>query len=76
MPVPDASGEELEPPYAVPTHLEASETIGPIPHRLWAVGLGAWIGSTTALAAVPGADELGHLAAQWGPVVALLPFAP
>src|SRR5437763_15862005 len=75
MPVLDASGDELEAPYAVPTHLEASETIGPIPHRLWVVGLGAWIGSGLALASVPGAAELGRLALQFGPALVLAPLA-
>jgi hypothetical protein len=74
MPVLDAHDEELEPPYAVPTHLEASESIGPIPHRLWAVGLGAWVSSSMLLASAPGADELTRLALQWGPALVLAPF--
>src|SRR5947209_269012 len=74
MPVLDASGDELELPYAVPTHLEVSESIGPIPHRLWAIGLGAWIGSSLALASVPGADDVTRLAAQFGPPLLLAPF--
>jgi hypothetical protein len=75
MPVLDAQGEELEAPYNVPTHLEASESIGPIPHRLWAVGLGAWVSSSMLLASAPAADELTRMALQWGPAVVLAPFA-
>ena len=75
MPVIDASGEELEAPYSVPTHLEASESIGPIPHRLWAVGLGAWITSSMALASVPPmADDATRALAQFGVPLLLLPF--
>jgi hypothetical protein len=74
MAVLDAHDEELEPPYAVPTHLEASESIGPIPHRLWAVGLGAWVSSSMLLASVPGADELTRTVLQWAPAVVLAPF--
>jgi hypothetical protein len=74
MAVPDAHGDELELPYAVPTHLEASESIGPIPHRLWAVGLGAWMGSTMLLNSFQPTDELTHAVMQWGPLIALAPF--
>ena len=49
MPVLDAQGDELEAPYAVPTHLEAHESIGPIPHRLWAIGLTGWVSSSLLL---------------------------
>jgi hypothetical protein len=34
MPVEDARGDELEAAYATTTHLEASESIAPIPHRV------------------------------------------
>src|SRR5919198_2032158 len=74
MPVLDAGGEELESPYAVPTHLEASESIGPIPRRLWAVALGTWVASSIALASASGADELVRAIAQYGPAAVLLPF--
>src|SRR4051794_16832869 len=75
MPVVDATGEELELPYPVPTHLEAHESIGPIPHRLWAVGLSAWVTSSMALASVPpGADDLTRVLAQWVPPLLLAPF--
>jgi len=74
VPVADAYGEELEPPYAVPTHLEASESIGPIPHRLWTVGLGAWIASSLLLADLHPIDELTRAIAQWGPLLGLAPF--
>src|SRR5690242_14586964 len=74
MPVLDATGDELEQPYHVPTHLEASESIGPIPHRLWAIGLGGWVASSMALASVPGADEVTRAIAQFAPPLALLPF--
>jgi hypothetical protein len=70
----DAAGDELEAPYHVPTHLEAHESIGPIPHRLWAVGLGGWVASSMVLASAGGADELSRLAAQFGPPLLLLPF--
>ena len=68
------SDEEPEPPYAVPTHLEASESIGPIPHRLWAVGLGAWMASSMALATVHPTDDLTRAVVQWAPLLALAPF--
>jgi hypothetical protein len=71
---PEAAGEELEVPYAVPTHLEASESIGPIPHRLWAVGLGAWMASSMLLATLHPTDDLMHALVQWGPLVVLAPF--
>jgi hypothetical protein len=65
VPVQDARGDELEAPYAVPTHLEASESIGPIPHRLWAVALGAWIASSLALAAFRPEDDFVRAVVQW-----------
>src|SRR5437763_14022823 len=74
MPVADAHGDELEPPYAVPTHLEASESIGPIPHRVWTVGLGAWMASSLLLADLRPIDELTRAVVQWGPLLALAPF--
>lgn len=74
MPVLDAHDEEIEEAYPVPTHLEASESIGPIPHRLWAAGLGAWVSSSMLLATVPPTDDLTRFALQWGPVIALAPF--
>ena len=74
MPQPDSHDEELEPPYAVPTHLEASESIGPIPYRLWAVSLGAWVTSSMLLAGLHPTDELVKAALQWGPLLALAPF--
>jgi hypothetical protein len=58
----------------VPTHLEASESIGPIPHRLWTVGLGAWMASSLLLADLHPTDELTRAAVQWGPLLALAPF--
>jgi hypothetical protein len=77
MPVLDAGGDELEAPYAVPTHLEASESIGPIPHRLWAVGLTGWVSSSMLLASVPpGVDDLTRLLVQFAPAVVLAPFVP
>jgi hypothetical protein len=75
MPVSDAQGEELELPYPVPTHLEASESIGPIPHRLWVVGLAAWISSSMLLATLHPEDDLMKVIVQWGPLVVLAPFA-
>jgi hypothetical protein len=74
MAVSDAHGQELELPYAVPTHLEASESIGPIPHRLWAVGLGAWMGSTMLLNTIQPTDEFTQAVLQWGPLIILAPF--
>jgi hypothetical protein len=74
VPVADAHGDELEPPYAVPNHLEASESIGPIPHRLWTIGLGAWMSSSLLLAGLHPIDELTRAVAQWGPLLALAPF--
>ena len=74
MPVADAHGDELEPPYAVPTHLEASETIGPIPHRLWTVALAAWMSSSLLLADLRPTDDLMRAIVQWGPLVLLAPF--
>jgi hypothetical protein len=77
MPVVDAAGDELEVPYPVPDHLEAHESIGPIPHRLWVIGLAGWVSSTMLLAALPpGASETMHALAQWGPALVLLPFVP
>ncbi|MBV9323167.1 MAG: ATP-binding protein [Chloroflexi bacterium] len=70
----EAYGDELELPYSVPTHLEASESIGPIPHRLWAVRLGAWMASSMALATLHPTDDLTRALVQWGPVLALAPF--
>jgi hypothetical protein len=72
--VADAHGEELEAPYAVPTHLEASESIGPIPHRLWAISLAAWISSSMLLTLVHPVDDLTKAVVQWGPLVLLAPF--
>ena len=74
MPVLDAHGDELEPPYAVPTHLETSESIGPIPHRLWVVGLSAWISSSLLLASFHPTDDVLKFALQWGPPLLLAPF--
>ena len=74
MSVLDAHGEELEPLYAVPTHLEASESIGPIPHRLWAVGLGAWMGSSLLLGSLHPTDDVVRAALQWAPALLLAPF--
>jgi hypothetical protein len=75
MGVTDAQGQELEVPYPVPTHLEASESIGPIPHRVWAVGLGAWMASTMLLNTFQPTDDLTQALLQWGPLVVLAPFA-
>jgi hypothetical protein len=72
MPVLDSAGDELEAPYSVPTHLEASESIGPIPHRLWAIGLGGWVASSMALASATGADDATRVAAQWIPPLVLV----
>jgi hypothetical protein len=71
-----ADVDDLEAPYPVPTHLEAHESIGPIPHRLWVVGLGGWVASSMALAAATaaGADEMGRMVAQYVPPLLFLPF--
>lgn len=72
--VPAIEEEQADLPYSVPTHLETSESIGPLPHRLWVVGLGTWLASSTLVGGLNPTDELVRLLFQWGPATALAPF--
>jgi hypothetical protein len=74
--MPQDSDRELEQSYAVATHLEASESIGPIPHRVAVAGVGAWVASSMLVAGLQPTDELLRQVVQWGPVVLAAPFGP
>ena len=49
MPAEDASGEELEAPYAPPSHLEQHDSFGIIPTRVFFLGLTAYVLTQLAL---------------------------
>jgi hypothetical protein len=74
---PETHSDDVEAPYAVPTHLGVSESIGPIPHRLWLVGGAAWVTSSMLVASSVYAqsDDLGKIALQWGVPALMAPFA-
>jgi hypothetical protein len=49
MPVEDASGEQVEAPYRVPTHLDQHDSFGVIPTRVFFLGLTAFLLTQLAL---------------------------